>query len=275
MNCIVCGREFDERAYQLVVPGQPGSFDSFECAARARGLPWLGPSGRSGVGGPPFERPAAAAALPSRETAGGAELARVRTRTALAGAAALAVAVAATSAYLWLRDGDTRAEARAGETARVVDSAADRAQVPKGDEDGAASGDAPESRSVRREEAQVERPGGRRAARDAARLVAPADDPAPSGGDARPDGDPAPRSAPLSPPPRQSPPRPSPTVLPPRPVSPPARPPAPVTVPAPAAVTRPGWGYGDKKHVHSGPPGAGAASAKAAKKPRQPGQRRR
>ncbi len=56
-RCEVCGREFDPLAYQIVVPGLPGSFDRVDCALQARDLlqaqpprelgPGAGEAGRS------------------------------------------------------------------------------------------------------------------------------------------------------------------------------------------------------------------------------------
>jgi hypothetical protein len=33
--CGICGASYDERAYQVVVPGLPASFDKFDCAELA------------------------------------------------------------------------------------------------------------------------------------------------------------------------------------------------------------------------------------------------
>src|SRR5579884_3188390 len=68
---------------------------------------------------------------------------------------------------------------------------------------------------------------------------------------------PPPPTPPGSPPPPPSPPPPSPPPpSPPPPPPPPAPPPPPSPPPtAPTPPTRPGHGYGDKNHVHTGPPG--------------------
>jgi len=88
---------------------------------------------------------------------------------------------------------------------------------------------------------------------------------------------PSPAPTPTPPP---SPPPPSPPAPPPPPTSPP--PPSPSPPPPPAPVTRsvaeqgtrPGWGHGDKNHVHSGPPAKNgkAPEPPAPAQPTQPPQ---
>ena len=257
-----------------MVPGRAESFDSFECAARAQGLPWLGPSSRSAVDAPPFERPVAAVGSGSLASSFVSALPRVRGRAALAGAAALAVAAGAASAYLWLRNGETSADARLAPGARLVESGPDAAPVPRsGDEGDEASGDATDSRPGREGGTPSEGRGAGPSRQDAARSGGRTDRPSASKADAGGDVSPVPDAPAPSRPPRRDPPRPAPPPPPPSPIlvpPPAARPPAPVAPPAPAVATRPGWGYGDKKHAHLGPPGVAAgASAKAAKKPRR------
>jgi hypothetical protein len=71
-----------------------------------------------------------------------------------------------------------------------------------------------------------------------------------------------------SPAPPPSPPPPAPPPPPALPVPPPAPPPPPAIVPpparaaTPAPTTRPGWGHGDRNHIHTGPPGQSGGSGK-------------
>jgi hypothetical protein len=84
-----------------------------------------------------------------------------------------------------------------------------------------------------------------------------------------------------SPPPKSSPPPPSPPTPPPSPPAPPSPPsPPPPSPPPPAAPVvrtvaeqgaRPGWGHGDKNHVHTGPP-AKKGKVPEAPAPAQPTQ---
>jgi hypothetical protein len=62
---------------------------------------------------------------------------------------------------------------------------------------------------------------------------------------------------PSPPPPPPSPPPPSPPTAPPPPTSPPPPPPPPPSPPPTSTDTRPGHGYGDPNHQHTGPPGHG------------------
>ena len=80
------------------------------------------------------------------------------------------------------------------------------------------------------------------------------------------DQNPPPQSPPASPPPQSPPPSPPPPAPPPSPPPPPAPPPSPPPPPSPttraaSVVTapankgeRPGWGKGDRNHIHTGPP---------------------
>jgi hypothetical protein len=271
VRCIVCGREFDERGYQLVVPGRTESFDSFECAARARGLPWLGPP----PGAVPFERPAPTSAPLPLPAALVAQLARARTRVALAGAAALAVAVTTASAYVWLRGEDEGRVDGMASPGAVAPSAADPAPTTPTTPGAEERGVGAERPATPDRAARPESPKPRRSAADPVLASSPPDEAAPpthdgvdAGGGALVPATPAAPAGPPSPPPPSRPPRP------PRPA------PAAPTPAAPPLVTpesRPGWGYGDRNHVHEGPPGAGAVNARAGKKPRagHRGRRRR
>jgi hypothetical protein len=263
VNCRICGREFDERGYQLLVPGRAESFDTFECAARAQGLPWLGPSPRPDADDArPFERRSRSRVGLSSLSVIVAALAGVRLRAALVGATALLVAVTTASAYVWLRDGGgTSADPGAPPGAASVTATEAQPSEGRAEASGASAEPRPASAAPSRSERR-----GRGSAGIDTRLDAVAGEPATSiredGEDAGSVGDSA---APAPPASRNGSPPPSPPVLPPRPPSP-ADPPRPTAPPAPppappvtdavtAPETRPGWGHGDKNHLHEGPPG--------------------
>jgi hypothetical protein len=122
-TCEICGTEFDELGVQIVVPGLAKSFDRIDCAARARAL--AGPPARD-------VRPARAIFVdiaprgPSRSyglhglPAGlAAAVSGMRARLALGGASAAAVVLFATTAHLALR-GDDAPDEQAG--SRVIPS---------------------------------------------------------------------------------------------------------------------------------------------------------
>jgi hypothetical protein len=100
-TCEICGTEFDELGVQIVLPGLAKSFDRIECAARARAL--AGPSAGSVspapavlVAVPPRGRPGSYS-LPGLPAGIAAALAGGRARVALGGASvAVALLVAAT-----------------------------------------------------------------------------------------------------------------------------------------------------------------------------------
>jgi hypothetical protein len=105
MRCRICGREFDPRGFQVVVPGLGLGFDRVDCAfeASATGVPLV-------ESPPPLpitaRRPALA--LPAVATAGAAALpaaAAASTRPPVLVGANLALLAAGTAAtiYLWMR----------------------------------------------------------------------------------------------------------------------------------------------------------------------------
>jgi hypothetical protein len=100
-TCEICGNEFDELGVQIVLPGLAKSFDTIDCAARARAL--AGPPANSVspapavfVAVPPRGRPSAYS-LPGLPAGIALALAGGRARVALGGASvAVALLVAAT-----------------------------------------------------------------------------------------------------------------------------------------------------------------------------------
>jgi hypothetical protein len=100
-TCEICGNEFDELGVQIVLPGLAKSFDTIDCAARARAI--AGPPGRSVspapavfVAVPPPGGPGSYS-LPGLPAGLAAALAGGRARVALGGASvAVALLVAAT-----------------------------------------------------------------------------------------------------------------------------------------------------------------------------------
>jgi hypothetical protein len=105
MRCRVCGREFDPRGFQVVVPGFGMGFDRVECALEASA------NGVTLVESPPplpIAPPRPALALPAVATAGGPPLpvagAASARPPALVGAnLALLAAGTAATVYLWMR----------------------------------------------------------------------------------------------------------------------------------------------------------------------------
>jgi hypothetical protein len=269
VRCSVCGREFDELGYQLLVPGRTETFDTFECAARAQGLPWLGPPPHAPLEGvPAVEQASRGAAAQSVLAFLASNLVRARTRAALVGGTALLVTVATASGYVWLRDDAPERAARPVSPRAAALTSAETLRRLAGQSTIEATGGASEKRSLVAT-ARERRPA-RRSASEAALVVSLAD--------AEPNAEPRPERAspPSSPTPpassAQSGPPPSPPAPPPPspPASAPPRPVAPSSPPvadATSPTTRPGWGFGDKNHLHEGPPGVGATNAQA-KKPR-------
>jgi hypothetical protein len=135
-TCEICGTDFDDLGVQIVLPGLAKSFDSIDCAVRARNL-----AGASGAGFPmrgmlvplaagSATRPFALAGL----SAGlAAALAGTRARVALGGATVGVALLVATTAHLATRDGQTgdattRPQALAPPARSAADSA-DRVRV--------------------------------------------------------------------------------------------------------------------------------------------------
>jgi hypothetical protein len=105
MRCRVCGREFDPRGFQVVVPGLGMGFDRVECAleASATGVPLI-----ESPPPLPIAAPRPALALPAVATAGAASIPVARAATErppmLVGAnLALLAAGTAATIYLWMR----------------------------------------------------------------------------------------------------------------------------------------------------------------------------
>jgi hypothetical protein len=274
VNCSVCGRDFDERGYQLVVPGRAESFDSFECALRAQGLPWLGPSPRPRVDAPPFER--APGASPRRSALSAVAVVPVRTRAALAGAALLA-AVTTVSAYAWVRH-DGQAGADPGPSPGAVALTAAEALRLLAREQAAGAGQASaEPRRAPEATGRPERRTHRRPGDGGLFVTKPVREQGDDAASARAAVSPTPAlptqgGASAAPAPASPPRRPGPSD-PPSPAPPPMslRPPPPSAPDAGTSrPTRPGWGRGDKNHDHDGPPGLGATSPQAGTKPPVP-----
>jgi hypothetical protein len=99
-RCVVCGREFDPFAYQVIVPELGAGFDRLECARQARGSARIAPDAEAALPVAAVVEPlpaVAAAPVPlSAATSARPPLAT----TAVLGALA---AGAAATAYLWLR----------------------------------------------------------------------------------------------------------------------------------------------------------------------------
>jgi hypothetical protein len=105
MRCRVCGREFDPRGFQVVVPGLGMGFDRVGCAleASAAGVPLI-----ESPPPLPIAAPQAALALPVVAAAGVAPLplaaaASVRTPMLVGANLALLAAGTAATIYLWMR----------------------------------------------------------------------------------------------------------------------------------------------------------------------------
>jgi hypothetical protein len=105
MRCRICGREFDPRGFQVVVPGLGMGFDRVDCAleASATGIPL--------VESPPplpIAAPRPALALPAMAVAGASPLpaagaASVRPSLLVGANLALLAAGTAATIYLWMR----------------------------------------------------------------------------------------------------------------------------------------------------------------------------
>ena len=112
-TCEICGNEFDDRGVQMVVPGLAKSFDSIDCAVRARSL-----AGASGAALPmramlvPLaSNPAASSFALGGLSAGlAAALGGTRARVALGGATVGVALLSATTAHLATRGGETAEE---------------------------------------------------------------------------------------------------------------------------------------------------------------------
>jgi hypothetical protein len=104
MRCRVCGREFDPRGFQVVVPGLGMGFDRVECAleASATGVPLI-----ESPPPLPIAAPRPALALPAVVTAGAglpaAGAASARPPVLVGANLALLAAGTATTIYLWMR----------------------------------------------------------------------------------------------------------------------------------------------------------------------------
>jgi hypothetical protein len=236
-QCEVCGGDFEERRFQVLVSGRPRPYDRIDCAERGRVL--------AAAGGAAFVRPfkartividaprTAVAAVASAGVAGSllARASLARAKLAFGGAWLLATGLAATSLYL-----STRPES----AARAAGSGA--AEAPTGVEP------ADSVPFVHQADLPPVRAGGPPAKKPAAKpkpqplLVKGA-----SGNDSPPVAA-SPPSAPSSAP-SQEPPAPPPAI---QPVEPPPPPPAGEDD---EESTKPGWGHGDDNHEHSGPPG--------------------
>lgn len=134
-TCEICGTDFDDLGVQIVLPGLARSFDSIDCAVRARNL-----AGASGAGVPMRGMLVPLAGTPTRSFALGglsaglaAALAGTRGRVALGGATVGVALLVATTAHLATRGGHaaeatTRPQALAP-SARYTADFADRARV--------------------------------------------------------------------------------------------------------------------------------------------------
>jgi hypothetical protein len=105
MRCRICGREFDPRGFQVVVPGLGMGFDQVECAleASATGVPLI-----ESPPPLPIAAPGRAPALPAVATAAAVPLpvaSAVGVRPTMLVGANLALLAAGTAAtiYLWMR----------------------------------------------------------------------------------------------------------------------------------------------------------------------------
>ena len=134
-TCEICGTDFDDLGVQIVLPGLARSFDSIDCAVRARNL-----AGASGAGVPMRGMLVPLAGTSTRSFALGglsaglvAALAGTRGRVALGGATVGVALLVATTAHLATRGGQgaeatTRPQALAL-SARYAADFADRARV--------------------------------------------------------------------------------------------------------------------------------------------------
>jgi hypothetical protein len=116
-TCEICGNEFDELGVQIVLPGLAKSFDTIDCAARARAL--AGPPARSVspapavfVAVPPHGGPGSYS-LPGLPAGIAAALAGGRARVALGGASVAVALLVAATVHLSSRIGGGADPARA------------------------------------------------------------------------------------------------------------------------------------------------------------------
>lgn len=255
MRCRICGREFDPRGFQVVVPGLGLGFDRVDCAleANATGVPLV-----ESPPALPIAAPRPALALPAVATADAAAhpaaaAASTRPPVLVGGNLALLAAGTAATIYLWMRvfspdaalqpvpaEHAAAAFARSSISAEIVapTEATARPQpetVAFGGEDGA-PGPATGSNAV-----SVSNPA--RTASSPSQPEPPPTEGGSGGPVARPTPPPEPSPPPEPPPP---PPRETPVPAPPVPTSPPDR------VPGP---TLPGPGLPD-----SGPSGPGGGT---------------
>ncbi|HEX6699812.1 MAG TPA: hypothetical protein VF101_03700 [Gaiellaceae bacterium] len=287
--CPTCGKSFDERAFHVFASGR--AFDRAECAlvALERGV---------GAGADVQVVPAAAAVAggPSAAHAGRAMMAVVRTRLPLGLLLAALAASAILSVYLWLRafgagpaappkalslaPAEHRSVATLPQVARRVPVIRRRATAHR-------HRAAPRRTVVAAETQELSAPASRAGDGTLISASAPKSPPsAPPSPPSRPSPPAKPSTPPPSPPPsppaNPSPPPPASPPTPPPAPAPPTPPPAPSPPPSPAAKppeqpptnapseqpasspdsTKPGWGYGDQNHTHTGPPGQGAGSGK-------------
>jgi hypothetical protein len=224
-TCEICGNEFDDRGVQMVVPGLAKSFDSIDCAVRARSL-----AGASGAALPMRAMlvPLAANPAASSFALGGlsaglaAALGGTRARVALGGATVGVALLSATTAHLATRGGETAAEATRPQAlappAREAGDFARRARV-SGNPVSGVTGTAAQPRSA--PEVRYALPAAGRSSNEprVARVVTVATR-------ARTHRPTAVRQAPS---------------------------PKPSSSSSATGSTRRGWGHGDKNHSHTGP----------------------
>jgi hypothetical protein len=234
-QCDVCGSDFEPHAFQVLVGGRSGSYDRIDCAERARLIgagtaAFALPHEARTIVVPPPAAPVAAGAVAPAAGVVAPFLARAsaaRGRLAFGGAWLLSAGLAAGALYVAsLPEDDVLTAAGPPSAPTATPSRGDQpATVFVHDADAMPA----LPQLVAKTESTPERD------RDRARPAA------------KPEREPAVLARSTS---TQSKPAAPAASTPPAPPAPP-----PAAAPAPAAPSKPGWGHGDKKHEHFGPPG--------------------